>query len=79
MSSPDILVTMANQIADYFRPYPRDVALNGIANHMRKFWDPRMRRRFNERIQSGDTKDINELVLAAIKEKGLGLDPKQAA
>ncbi|SFJ07643.1 formate dehydrogenase subunit delta [Albimonas pacifica] len=39
----DELVTMANQIAAYFRAYPEDEAVEGVADHIRQFWDPRMR------------------------------------
>jgi len=37
------LVHMANQIADFFRPHPRDKAVAGVAGHINSFWDPRMR------------------------------------
>ena len=42
-AEPEKLVMMANQIAAYFRPYPRDRALAGIAGHLRDFWTPKMR------------------------------------
>jgi formate dehydrogenase subunit delta len=39
------LVSMANDIASYFASEPdRDLGIAGFANHLRKFWDPRMRR-----------------------------------
>ncbi len=39
------LVKMANGIAAFFESEPdRTVALEGIAGHLRRFWDPRMRR-----------------------------------
>lgn len=37
------LIRMANQIADFFQPYERAEAVEGIATHLRNFWDPRMR------------------------------------
>jgi formate dehydrogenase subunit delta len=39
------LVTMANQIATFFasQPEAEAEAVAGIENHIRKFWDPRMR------------------------------------
>jgi formate dehydrogenase subunit delta len=41
----DKLVKMANQIATFFETEPdRAVALEGIAGHIKRFWDPRMRR-----------------------------------
>ena len=40
----DSLVTMANQIADFFVAEAGfDVAPQEIASHITKFWDPRMR------------------------------------
>jgi formate dehydrogenase subunit delta len=41
--SPDRLVYMANQIGKFFESQRADEVLPGIANHIRKFWDPRMR------------------------------------
>ncbi|WP_278534600.1 formate dehydrogenase subunit delta [Delftia acidovorans] len=38
------LVRMANRIGQFFEAMPeRDEALQGIAEHIRKFWEPRMR------------------------------------
>ena len=41
--SPDRLVYMANQIGKFFESQRADEVVPGIANHIRKFWDPRMR------------------------------------
>jgi len=39
------LVTMANQIGAFYETMPdRAKALSDIAEHIKKFWDPRMRR-----------------------------------
>ncbi|MBN3855595.1 MULTISPECIES: formate dehydrogenase subunit delta [unclassified Paraburkholderia] len=41
----DHLIEMANQIGMFFDSLPdREEALTGIAEHIRKFWEPRMRR-----------------------------------
>lgn len=37
------LIRMANQIADFFGPYSEAEAIEGIATHIRNFWEPRMR------------------------------------
>ncbi len=37
------LVRMANQIADFFVPYPDDEAVAGVREHIRSFWTPAMR------------------------------------
>lgn len=41
----DNLVRMANRIGDFFRYQPGQPAgVDGVANHIEKFWEPRMRR-----------------------------------
>ena len=41
--SPDRLIYMANQIGKFFHSQGHDKAVAGIAEHIKKFWDPRMR------------------------------------
>jgi formate dehydrogenase subunit delta len=57
--SPDKLVYMANQIGTFFASQGHDQAVAGIADHLRKYWDPRMR----------------ATILAHIAAGGAGLDP----
>jgi formate dehydrogenase subunit delta len=42
--SPDKLAYMANQIGKFFAHQKHDQAVASIADHLEKFWDPRMRR-----------------------------------
>jgi formate dehydrogenase subunit delta len=42
--SPDKLAYMANQIGKFFAHQKHDQAVAAIADHLDKFWDPRMRR-----------------------------------
>jgi formate dehydrogenase subunit delta len=42
--SPDRLVYMANQIGKFFEAQRKDEVVPGIANHIKMFWDPRMRK-----------------------------------
>ena len=42
-SSVDRLVYMANQIGKFFATQGEGEAIAGTADHIRKFWDPRMR------------------------------------
>jgi formate dehydrogenase subunit delta len=37
------LIRMANQIADFFQPYEAEEAEAGIAEHLKNFWERRMR------------------------------------
>ncbi len=43
MSHDHRLVHMANQIGSFFRSQGEDKAVHGIAEHINKFWNPRMR------------------------------------
>ena len=47
------MLTMANQIADFFRSFPHEEAVGGVAQHFRQFWDPRMRRKLLEHLDAG--------------------------
>lgn len=50
----DLLVRMANQIAAYFDSEPEaETAIAGIANHLQRFWDPRMRQALYAHVQAG--------------------------
>lgn len=53
------LVYMVNQIAKNFATQGEAAAANATADHLKKFWDPRMRKR----------------ILAHLEAGGAGLDP----
>ncbi len=55
MSSPDRLVYMANQIGKFFQSQGHDRAVPGIAEHIKKFWDPRMRKAIFAHMDNGGT------------------------
>ena len=56
----DRLVSMANDIGAFFNAEPdKNEAAKNIANHLTRFWDPRMRRQ----------------IVAHYREGGAGLDP----
>lgn len=41
----DHLIRLANRIGDFFESMPDHAeGIEGIANHIQKFWEPRMRR-----------------------------------
>jgi formate dehydrogenase subunit delta len=46
-------VRMANQIGDFFKSYPEADAIDGIAEHINKFWEPRMRASFFSLLDAG--------------------------
>ena len=45
------LVYMANQIATFFNSQPQSEAAEGVATHINKFWEPRMRRQLFEILE----------------------------
>lgn len=51
--SPDRLVYMANQIGAFFRSQGPDKAVPGITEHLKKFWEPRMRRAIIAHLDAG--------------------------
>jgi len=57
--SPDKLVHMANQIGKFFTSQGPGIAAAGIAEHIARFWDPRMR----------------SAIFAHLEAGGAGLDP----
>jgi formate dehydrogenase subunit delta len=46
MHTDEKLIYMANQIAANFAAQGEAKAVSAIADHIRKFWDPAMRRKF---------------------------------
>jgi formate dehydrogenase subunit delta len=62
------LIHMANRIGDFFAAMPeRDEALDGIADHIKKFWDPRMRRELLGVMEAGEAGDLHEIVRSALE------------
>jgi formate dehydrogenase subunit delta len=59
------LVTMANQIGDFFAPYPHARRVEGVRNHLRNYWDPRMREAFFEYLDATGGPDVHEHVKEA--------------
>jgi len=51
--SHDKLIRMANQIATFFLSQPDSVRAEGVATHINKFWEPRMRRHLFEHLDAG--------------------------
>ena len=57
--SPEKLVYMANQIGKFFAHRPEAQAVADTADHLKKYWEPRMRRE----------------IVAHLGKGGAGLDP----
>lgn len=65
--SPEKLVYMANQIGKFFVSQGKDKAVAGIAEHLQKFWDPRMRSTIVAYVEAGDG-GLDPLVRDAVEQ-----------
>ncbi|AOB29999.1 formate dehydrogenase [Bordetella sp. H567] len=79
------LIRMANRIGDFFDAMPdRPEAVEGVANHIQKFWEPRMRVQllaFLDRHPDGIDGDVrlSPIVLEAVNGNRERLTPRVAA
>jgi formate dehydrogenase subunit delta len=63
----DNLVRMANRIGDFFEALPdADEARAGIATHLTRFWEPRMRAAIVAHVREHDGAGLHPLVREAI-------------
>jgi formate dehydrogenase subunit delta len=64
----DNLVRMANRIGDFFQAMPdRNEAIAGIAGHIQRFWEPRMRRQILAHLDQAGGAGLHDIVLAALQ------------
>lgn len=64
----DNLTRMANRIGEFFQAMPdRREALDGIAQHLRKFWEPRMRQQLQSHLASTGGSGLLPIVLEALR------------
>jgi formate dehydrogenase subunit delta len=72
----DNLVHMANRIGEFFAAMPdRAEALDGVATHIRKFWEPRMRRQILEHLDTAQGAGLSDLVREALQANRAALQP----
>ncbi len=62
------LVKMANQIGAFFESMPdREQAMADIATHIKKFWEPRMRKTILQKMDGGEAEELSPMVREAIE------------
>jgi formate dehydrogenase subunit delta len=70
------LVTMANQIGQFHRSFPDHAeAVKGTAMHIRRSWEPRMRRALLAHIEATNGEGLEPIVLEAIEAYRKELTP----
>ena len=61
------LVKMANGIGDFFDSEPdKAKGVKGVADHIRSFWEPRMRKQIYAHLDQGG-EGLKDIVLAALR------------
>ena len=78
------LARMANQIADFHKPYPHAEAIAGVHRHLKRFWSPQMIRDLESALKAGNV-DVRPAVAEAFEVFGnahretmaKALDPKE--
>ncbi len=68
------LVYMANQIATFFAAEAKGKAAAATADHLSKFWDPRMRKQIVEHLAQHNGEGLSPVALAAVQ--GLATEAK---
>jgi formate dehydrogenase subunit delta len=64
----DNLIRMVNRIGAFFAAMPdRDEAMRDLAQHVRRFWEPRMRKQLFEHLETGHGEGIDSLVVTALQ------------
>lgn len=60
------LIKMANNIGAFFKSEPdRELAVKGVEQHIRNFWEPRMRKQIVEYVQQGGN-ELLDIVSEAV-------------
>ena len=60
------MIHMANQIALFFATYPHEEAVAGVADHLAKFWERRMKDQIIAYVADGG-EGLHALVPEAVK------------
>lgn len=74
----DNLVRMANRIGEFFEAMPdRAEALDGVAQHLRRYWEPRMRTALLDHVAQQAGHGLTPFVLEAISARAASLRPQR--
>lgn len=76
----DNLVRMANRIGDFFDALPdEEEARDGVADHLKRFWEPRMRAEILRHLDATGGAGLKPIVIEALKKHRALLAPAQTA
>lgn len=64
----EILIKMANQIGAFFESMPdREAALEGVAHHLQRFWEPRMRKQLLDALDARESDALSDIVRDSVE------------
>ena len=70
------LIKMANQIGEFFAAMPdREQAMTDIFGHLRRSWEPRMRRALYDHIDHHGTAGLIDIVQEVVTTRRQDLEP----
>ena len=70
------LTKLANNIGAFFEAEPdKAKGIQGVANHLRSFWEPRMRRQILTHLDEKNGAGLSDIVLAALRTHRQELTP----
>ena len=73
------LIRMANQIGGFFEAMPdRQEAIDGIAQHLHKFWEPRMHAALAQHVAAHGSSELHPLVALAVRSQAPGTASMEA-
>ena len=64
----DLLIKMANEISAYFAAEPdAEQAVKSVAGHLRRYWEPRMRRQIISYYEERQGAGLSDLALRGVR------------
>ena len=75
----DLLISMANQIGDFFNGASPESAPRDVANHLKRYWDPRMRTQIIQYYEERHGSGLSDVALGAIAQLKAEKAPPAAA
>jgi len=71
------LIKLANNIGAFFEAEPdKTKGAQGVASHIRNFWEPRMRRQILDYLDAQHGEGLSDVVLAALRAHRDELTPR---
>ncbi len=64
----DLLISMANQIGDFFSGASPESATRDVANHLKRYWEPRMRAQIISYYEQRHGAGLSDVALGAVAQ-----------